>query len=202
MILRDLALSASGLLDRRVGGEPVYPYQPEGVWETLAITHERDFTYPQSRGSDLYRRSLYTFWRRTVGPADLFDASSRQTCRVRTAVTCTPLHALTTLNDVAWVEASRVLAEHAIAASPKADRRLAYAYRRILGRTPEDRELAMLARMLVRQEDFYSRDKKAAAALCAAGQAPQDKKLDLAQHASLTAVCLALFNLDQALSHE
>jgi hypothetical protein len=202
MVLRDLALSASGLLDRRIGGEPVYPYQPEGIWETLAITHERDFSYPQSHGNDLYRRSLYTFWRRTVGPADLFDASSRQTCRVRCAVTCTPLHALTTLNDVVWVEASRVLAEHAIVASPKADARLAFAYRRILGRAPDDRELAMLRSMLTRQKDFYRRDKKAAAALCSTGQAPRNGKLDPAEHASLTAVCLALFNIDQALSHE
>ena len=94
MILRDVALSASGLLDPRVGGEPVYPYQPVGVWESLAITKERDFTYPASHGNDLYRRSLYTFWRRTLGPANMFDASTRQTCRVRTAITDTPLHAL------------------------------------------------------------------------------------------------------------
>ena len=133
MVLRDIALSASGLIDLRTGGRPVYPYQPPGIWETLAITKERDFSYPQSSGSDLYRRSLYTFWRRTVGPADLFDASSRQTCRVRAGVTCTPLHALTTLNDVAWVEASRVLAERAMTASPGADARLTIAYRRILG---------------------------------------------------------------------
>jgi hypothetical protein len=202
MILRDLALTASGLLDKRAGGEPVYPYQPEGIWETLAITHERDFSYPQSHGNDLYRRSLYTFWRRTVGPADLFDASSRQTCRVSTAVTCTPLHALTTLNDVVWVEASRVLAEHAIAGSPKDDERLAFAYRRVLGRAPGDRDLAMLRRMLARQKDFYRHDKKAATALCSAGQSPRNTNLDPAEHASLTAVCLALFNIDQALSHE
>ena len=66
-----------------IGGAPVYPYQPDGIWEALAITKERDFTYPASSGKDLYRRSLYTFWRRTVGPANMFDASNRQTCRVR-----------------------------------------------------------------------------------------------------------------------
>jgi len=76
-VLRDVALSSSGLLDRRLGGRPVYPYQPDEIWEALAITKERDFTYPQSQGSDLYRRSLYTFWRRTVSPANMFDAANR-----------------------------------------------------------------------------------------------------------------------------
>ncbi|HCP13633.1 MAG TPA: hypothetical protein DIT89_14970, partial [Planctomycetaceae bacterium] len=83
MILRDWALATAGLLDVRIGGPPVYPYQPDGIWESLAITKERDFTYPASSGNDLYRRSLYTFWRRTVGPANMFDASNRQACRVR-----------------------------------------------------------------------------------------------------------------------
>ena len=83
MILRDWALASSGLIDLRIGGRPVYPYQPDAIWEALAITKERDFTYPASSGKDLYRRSLYTFWRRTVGPANMFDASNRQTCRVR-----------------------------------------------------------------------------------------------------------------------
>ncbi|MCA9171695.1 MAG: DUF1549 domain-containing protein, partial [Planctomycetales bacterium] len=114
MVLRDWALASAGLLNRTVGGAPVYPYQPDAVWEALAITKERDFTYPISSGEDLYRRSLYTFWRRTVGPANMFDTSNRQTCRVRTSITSTPLHALTTLNDPTWVEAARVLAEHSM----------------------------------------------------------------------------------------
>jgi hypothetical protein len=83
LLLRDWALSAASLIDRRVGGAPVYPYQPDDIWESLAITKERDFTYPASRGADLYRRSVYTFWRRTVGPANMFDTSNRQACRVR-----------------------------------------------------------------------------------------------------------------------
>ena len=103
--------AAAGMLNEKIGGVPVYPYQPDDVWESLAITKERDFTYPASTGADLYRRSLYTFWRRTVGPANMFDASTRQTCKVRQSSTSTPLHALTTLNDVAWVEAGRALAE-------------------------------------------------------------------------------------------
>ena len=76
LVLRDVALAASGLLDPRVGGPPVYPYQPDQIWEALAITNERDFTYPASHGPDLYRRSLYTFWRRTVNPANMLDRKS------------------------------------------------------------------------------------------------------------------------------
>ncbi len=142
MILRDWALAASGLLEPRVGGAPVYPYQPDQVWEALAITKERDFTYPASKGTDLYRRSLYTFWRRTVGPANLFDASSRQTCRVRLAATSTPLHALTTLNDPTWVEAARVLAERSIKASSELDNRLTFAFRQVVARQPTARRSA------------------------------------------------------------
>ena len=121
-ILRDWALASSGLLEKKIGGKPVYPYQPDGIWEALAITKERDFTYPASTGKDLYRRSLYTFWRRTVGPANMFDAANRQTCRVRNAITSTPLHALTTLNDPTWVEAARVLAEARTTSREKARR--------------------------------------------------------------------------------
>jgi hypothetical protein len=106
MVIRDQALAVSGLLVDRLGGKPVYPYQPADIWDSLAITKERDFTYPQSTGEDLYRRSLYTFWRRTVAPSNMFDASSRNTCMVRTAITSTPLHALTTLNDPTFIEAA------------------------------------------------------------------------------------------------
>jgi hypothetical protein len=202
MILRDLALSASGLLDDRMGGKPVYPYQPEGVWESLAITKERDFTYPQSRGRDLYRRSLYTFWRRTVSPTNMFDASNRQACRVRASTTNTPLHALTTLNDVTWVEAARVLAECTINSMSGADARLRSVVRRLLGRVPDEREMAMLRRMLAKQRAYYAAHPDQAKALVCSGSAPRDATLDVAEHAAWTAVCLAVFNLDEALTRE
>ena len=111
MVLRDWALASSGLLQRQLGGSPVYPYQPEKVWEALAVNKGRTFDYPNSQGDDLYRRSLYTFWRRTIGPVNMFDSSDRQACRVKPGQTSTPLHALTTLNDPTWVEAARFLAE-------------------------------------------------------------------------------------------
>ena len=124
-----------------MGGKPVYPYQPDDVWETLAITKERDFTYPASSGTGLYRRSLYTFWRRTVGPVNMFDASPRQACRIRAGPTSTPLHALTTLNDITWTEAARVLAEKAMKASPERASQITWAFRRILSRMPTAKDL-------------------------------------------------------------
>ena len=202
MILRDAALAAAGLLDPRLGGQPVYPYQPDQIWEALAITKERDFTYPASHGADLRRRSLYTFWRRTVSPANMFDTANRQTCSVRASRTCTPLHALTTLNDPTWVEAARVLAERAMNAAPAADERLAFAFRRVLGRRPTDYDLQALGRMHARQLAVYRADVDAAKQLVSAGESPRDAALDPAEHAALAATCLGIFNIDEALTRE
>lgn len=202
MLLRDVALAASGLLDPRLGGKPVYPYQPDGIWEPLAITKERDFTYPASSGRDLHRRSLYTFWRRTIGPANMFDASSRQVCKVKPSVTNTPLHALTTLNDPTWTEAARMLAEKAIKSSPEIDARLSFAFRRILSRLPTSAETKVLRQMLDEQTAIYQADKESAKKLIAIGSAVSDSKLDPTEHAAWTNLCLALFNLDEALTRE
>ena len=202
MLLRDWALSAAGLIDLRTGGAPVYPYQPDAVWEALAITKERDFTYPASTGKDLYRRSLYTFWRRTVSPANMFDASNRQTCRVRMAETSTPLHALTTLNDPTWVEAARVLAEQTLKAQTDLDARLTYAFRRVLGRPVRETDLKALRRAYERQAAIYQSDADSAKALVAVGATPRDDALNLTEHAALSAVCLGLLNLDEALNRE
>lgn len=199
MILRDWALATAGLLDVRIGGPPVYPYQPDGIWESLAITKERDFTYPASSGNDLYRRSLYTFWRRTVGPANMFDASNRQACRVRMTPTSTPLHALTTLNDPTWVEAARVLAERCLVESSDTDGRLTLAFRRVAGRVPSAADLVVLRRLLQRQQQIYATDAAAAKALISTGTAPRNGSIGEAEHAAWTAVCLAVLNLDEVL---
>ena len=176
LILRDWALASSGLLDERIGGRPVYPYQPDAIWEALAITNERDFSYPASSGSDLYRRSLYTFWRRTVSPANMFDASNRQTCRVRSTTTCTPLHALTTLNDPTWVEAATVLARNSMLAAPGLDARLTHAFRRVLCRKPTDHDLEILRRAHRKQFAIYKADIEGARALTRVGSA-QTKRI-------------------------
>ena len=202
LLLRDWSLAASGLLDARIGGVPVYPYQPDDIWEALAITKERDFTYPASKGTDLYRRSLYTFWRRTVGPANMFDASNRQACRVRAIPTSTPLHALTTLNDPTWVEAARSLAEQSLKAAADVDGRITHAFRRVLGRKPTDRDLQTLRRALERQSAIYKSDPAAAQKLLTVGASKRDESLNLTDHAALAAVCLAIFNLDETLTRE
>jgi hypothetical protein len=202
LILRDWALASAGLLDRRIGGPPVYPYQPDAIWEALAITNERDFTYPASSGNDLYRRSLYTFWRRTVSPANMFDAGNRQTCRVRSATTSTPLHALTTLNDPTWVEAARMLAQNSMKASHDLDDRLTFAFRRVLCRKATDSDLKVLRRAYHKQEAIYKADIGNARAFLRVGAAKQDESLDITEHAAMSAVCLAILNLDEALTRE
>ena len=202
MVLRDVALAAGGLIDFRIGGRPVYPYQPDQIWEALAITKERDFTYPASPAADLYRRSLYTFWRRTVSPANMFDAANRQTCTVRAGRTSTPLHALTTLNDPTWVEAARALAEQSLGAATDAEGRLSYAFRRVLGRPPTPYDLESLTRMLERQRAFTQADPAAASQLLGVGESRRDESLEPTEHAALTCVCLAILNLDEALTRE
>ncbi len=203
MILRDEALASSGLINLAMGGKPVYPYQPKAIWAGLAITDERDFTYPQSKGTDLYRRSLYTFWRRTIAPGDMFDASSRQVCTVRQSQTSTPLHALTTLNDVTWVEAGRALAEKVMKdGSSDPGSRLSDAFRRVCARRPKAKELAILERMLKHSVEAFHQDPQAAATYLKQGDSPSDPKLDPVEHAAYATVCDAILNLDEALTRE
>lgn len=202
LILRDEALFASGLLNPTMFGKPVYPYQPKGIWDGLNITDERDFSYPQSKGADLFRRSIYTFWRRTVAPGDMFDASTRQICTVRSSQTSTPLHALTTLNAVTWIEASRALSENIIKTISTPEGRLKEAFRRVCARRPSPDELTILLRSLDRSLQAYKKDPKEAEAFLAQGDSPRDTKIDTVEHAAYASVCLAIFNLDEALTRE
>jgi hypothetical protein len=182
----------------------VYPYQPDGVWESLAITKERDFSYPESQGSDLYRRSLYTFWRRTVGPSNMFDASNRQACRVRASQTSTPLHALTTLNDPTWIEASRVLAAELLQNAPSIDIPLQQAFRRTTLRSPTESELDLLRSMYLRQVELYRQQPELGRPLWSTGKFPAPPIPDdkLPEASALATVCLAIFNLDESLNRE
>jgi hypothetical protein len=203
LILRDWALAAAGLLNTKIGGAPVYPYQPDAVWESLAITKERDFTYPQSRGDDLYRRSLYTFWRRTVAPANMFDASNRQACRVRTTITSTPLHALTLLNDPTWIEAARVLARGAHRHKPDdVSAQLSWAFSRVVCRPPAPQELEILVQAFHKQLAHFQATPDAAQQLLSVGQATVDNETDPNHWAALTHICLGIFNLDEAQTRE
>lgn len=196
-LLRDIALASSGLLVKKIGGRPVYPYQPKEIWDGLAITRERDFTYPQSSGADNHRRSLYTFWRRTVAPGNMFDSSSRQVCTVKPSLTSTPLHALTMMNDVTWVEAGRALAESVLAFKTDSAR-LSEAFRRVCSRQPTSAELGVLLKSLARANATFAKDPSLAAAYLKSGNSKQSTP----ELAALAAVCLAIYNLDEAMTRE
>ena len=202
MILRDWALASSGLLVDDIGGKPVYPYQPDNVWEPLAITKERDFTYPASAGQDLYRRSLYTFWRRTVAPANMFDSSNRQACRVRRSETSTPLHALTTLNDPTWVEAAAELARICQQQSPHLRERLTLAFRRVAGRHPTQSQIEILERAFQKQLEHYRDQPEMASELLSGRTESVASSEDEARLAALTITCLTILNMDQSLTRE
>ena len=200
MVLRDWALDCSGLLDRTIGGRPVYPYQPDQIWESLAITKERDFTYPQSTGSDLYRRSIYTFWRRTVAPANMFDSANRRTCSVRANRTCTPLHALTTLNDPTWIEAACSLAERCMGSRDTLDEQIILAFRTVVSRQPTSSERVVLANMFIHQHSLITLE--SALTFLRKDTQSTEKSHDPMTLAALANVCLAILNLDEALTRE
>src|SRR5208282_2507986 len=147
-MVRDNALDISGLLDTRIGGPSVYPYQPKGLWEEMAFGGGfSGQTYVQSTGADLYRRSMYTVWKRTVPPPQLttFDAPDREKCTARRTVTNTPLQALVLLNDPTYVEASRFLAARMLTQGGEtATGRINYAFRLATGRIPDPQERAVL----------------------------------------------------------
>jgi len=132
----------------------------------------------------------------------MFDASNRQTCRVRQGTTSTPLHALTTLNDPTWVEAARVLAQLSMQHSTLVVEQITYAFRKVLGRLPRGTELATLENAMQKQLAFYSDDLAAAKAFLEVGNAPRDAALEQPKHAALSAVCLAILNLDEAMTRE
>ncbi|MDB5308750.1 MAG: Planctomycete cytochrome [Gemmataceae bacterium] len=199
-MIRDQALFASGLMTPTIGGPAVKPYQPAGVWEEATFGFKR---YQQDKGEALYRRSLYVFWRRIVGPTMFFDAANRQTCTVKTVVTNTPLHALGTLNDVTYVEAARALAQRALEQGGKEDAgRLGFAFRRVTARTPADGELKILVAALAKQRKLFGADKGAAEKLLKGGESPRNEKLDVVEHAAFTAVCTLILNLDETLTKQ
>lgn len=199
-MLRDQALAVSGLLVETRGGPPVNPYQPPGIWEEATFGQKK---YQQDHGDALYRRSLYTFWRRIIGPTVFFDAGARQTCTVKVSHTNTPLHALTTLNDVTYVEAARALAERVLLSGRRSTPdRIDDAFRRVLARTPSGPEREILLAGLTRSRTHYRAVPDAAKQLLAVGESPRDEVLDPAEHAAWTALCLTILNLDETLSKE
>jgi hypothetical protein len=199
-MLRDQALAASGLLTRSFGGPPVNTYQPPGVWEDATFGRK---TYAQDTGSALYRRSLYIFWRRIIGPTMFFDNAARQTCSVSVFRTNSPLHALATFNDITWAESARVLAQRVLIEVQGSDRdRLRQVCLRVLARDASDAESAILLRGLERARQQFSADAEAAEKFSQIGESPRVPGLPSAEHAAWASLCLAVLNLDESLSKE
>jgi hypothetical protein len=198
-MIRDNALAISGLLVRKVGGPSVFPYQPAGLWEESGTNQ----VYHQSRGEGLYRRSLYTFRRRTSPPPALtaFDAPSREWCLARRERTATPLQALVLLNDPQFVEAARVLAEK-LMHQPRLADRLTTAFRLATSRYPSAKELALLTQMYQEQKDRFEKSPLQAEALLAVGETPRSPALPPAEHAAMTVVTQAVMNLGDCLTRK
>ncbi|HYL77281.1 MAG TPA: DUF1553 domain-containing protein [Bryobacteraceae bacterium] len=204
--IRDNALAVSGLLNEKVGGPPVFPYQPDGLWEETAYGDVYSAqSYTPSHGRDLYRRSMYTFWKRTSAPPSLitFDAPNREKCVARRAVTNTPLQALVLMNDPTYVEASRMLAQRLIAeAGADPNRRIALAFRLAMARKPTAKEEQILRDLARAGNAEYRAHPDQAAKLLRAGESKPDPKLNEADLAAWTMVASAILNLDETITKE
>jgi len=201
--LRDSALAASGLLVETIGGPSVRPYQPPGVWEAVAMFGSNTRFYKPDTGANLYRRSLYTFWKRSAPPAsmDIFNAPSRETCTVRRERTDTPLQALVAMNDPQWVEAARVLATHALReSSADFDPRLDYITDRVVARPFDPSEREICKQSLAAFMQAYHQQPEDAAKLIASGDSKPDVSLPPADLAAWTMLASQIMNLDEALN--
>jgi Protein of unknown function (DUF1553) len=204
--IRDNALAISGLLNTDIGGPSVFPYQPKGLWDELAFGDgfsAQSFT--PSTGRDLYRRSMYTFWKRTVPPPQLvtFDAPDREKCTARRAVTNTPLQSLVLMNDPTYIEAARLLAQRTMKEGGRDIRsRIDFAFRLSTARLPSAKERSILQGLLSQQLNRYRSDKKAAADLLAVGESKCDESLNAPELAAWTIVASAILNLDETITKE
>jgi hypothetical protein len=205
-VVRDNALFASGLLNDEIGGPSVFPYQPPGLWEEMAFGEGFSAQiYAPSHGKDLYRRSMYTFWKRTVPPPSLgtFDAPDREKCTARRLLTNTPLQALVLMNDPTYVEAARALAQRTVTeAGRNPAHRIRYAFRLATAREPDQREMQLLQNLARQELSHYRRDKDAALKLLGVGESSVDPKLNPSELAAWTTVASAILNLDETITKE
>jgi hypothetical protein len=217
-LIRDCTLKISGLMVPRIGGPSVNPYTPGDLWREIShygSTPATAQTFVQDHGEKLYRRSLYTFWKRTAPPPNMavFDAPNRETCVVNRPMTTTPLQALVLLNDVQFVEASRAFAERILrrtGVSPVRERepadetadadRLRWAFTEATSRPPTDAELQVLKSALARERKRYAADESLAREYLAAGESPRDEKLPPAEHAAWAQVAALLLNLSETVT--
>jgi hypothetical protein len=200
-MIRDQALLVSGLLVERLGGPSVKPYQPDGVWNDLINGGK----YVPDTGASLYRRGLYTYWKRTIAPPFMsnFDAANRESCVVRESRTNTPLQALNLMNDVTYIEAARMLAERALLEGGRTDRdRVRFAFRLATSRWPDEHETRILLNHLRAQLEDFGKDTNAAARLLSVGAKPSDRKLNAVEVAAYATVASLILNLDEVITKE
>ena len=199
--LRDQALSMAGLLVEKLGGPSVKPYQPEGLWTDLTQQGQ----YVQEHGENLYRRSLYTFWKRTIPPPSManFDAPSRESCTVQRGFTNSPLQALDLMNDVSYLEAARVLAERMMKeGGATAEQRIAFAFRLATGRLPSAGESRVLAESLHYSLVKFQTRPNSAIKYLKVGEHPRDQKIDAQELAAYTTIASLIINLDETVTKE
>jgi hypothetical protein len=198
--IRDSALFASGLLSRRVGGPSVFPYHPAGLWQEINNRPNYSRTYKQDSGEKIYRRGLYTFWKRTVPPPAMaiFDAPEREYCLVRRSRTNTPLQALVMLHDPQFVEAARHLAARMINEGGKTDRqRIVYGFQLCHAREPTPQELELLIETVDTRMDQYRADHGGASRLLSVGDSAADPSIHQAELATWTTIGRTLMNLSE-----
>ncbi len=203
--VRDNALAVSGLLVPRLGGPSVNPYTPGDLWREVShygSSPATAQTFVQDHGEKLYRRSLYTYWKRTAPPPNMmaFDAPNREVCTVARGNTTTPLQALVTLNDPQFVEASRAFAERVLAKKGDDATRLRWAFAECVSRPPQEKEFVVILAALKRERVNYAKNEPAARALLSVGESPRDEKLPAAEHAAWTQIASTLFNLSETIT--
>ncbi len=202
-MIRDQALLVSGLLVEKIGGPSVKPYQPDGLYKDMAFGGMTG--YDQAKGEGLWRRSLYTFWKRTVLAPNMqvFDASAREFCTVRETRTNTPLQSLNLMNDVTYLEAARLLAERLLKEGGTAPpQRLAWAFHVLTSRWPNDREAQLLLRNLDSQKDYFNHNPQEAAKLLAVGERRNDDKLNATELAAYAVTASLMLNLDEVITKQ
>ncbi len=204
-VVRDSALFVSGLLVEKVGGRSVRTYQPSNIWEPVAFVGSNTSAYKRDAGEALYRRSMYTFWKRTAPPPSMmaFDAPSRENCIARRARTNTPLQALVLMNDEQYIEAARQLAYRMLkegGTTPVS--RLTFAFRSITGRVPNEKETDVLLKLHDKQVLRFTANKEAAVKLLTVGESKRDESLDPSQHAAFTMMANLILNLDEVVTKE
>jgi hypothetical protein len=202
-MIRDQALFVSGLLVEQLGGPSVRPYQPEGLYKDMLFSNMTN--YAQDKGEGLWRRSLYTFWKRTVMPPamQVFDASSREYCIVRETRTNTPLQALNLMNDTTYVEAARVMAERMMKeGGTNAEDRVALGLRLAAGRQPDKTETRLLLNQWDTQLAYFRGHPQEAAQLLSVGTKPYDKRLNVEELAAYSVVASLILNLDEVITKQ